>query len=650
MRHRLLTLVLVGLLPGAWGVALEVEAQTSTPADPTIPDRSRPEVIRKQEELKNQFQEFSSALRRLAIRLERSSKPEDQQRAKVLRKAIDLAEKEGVDNQFTKLITILTRSETVTISELQDAVAQNQQLTNNLRELLAILLSDDEAARIRAEIERTQRLLKQLKALIRVTKIQRAITESGRGQNQRVAEDQNKIAKKTEDLSKQMGNAPAKPSKGSAKGQGKGRKGKQGTSKDDTKEVKAAAKSDAKPADGKQNPGDSKGKQDNAGKPTSGSKGSGQPSQGGGKPGQSKSKGQPQPPMPMGENRMKKKTQQPADRKARGDGKSQSKGGKGQGQAGKGKGKQSQGQSGQQGQQAQSKGDGQPGQPGQQSQQGQQPNQTPGREKVRDAIPDQRGAAEDIREEDRQAASKKQDEAIEKLIQAQQELEDRLKQLREEELERLLANLENRISTMLALQIEVYQGTKQLDRVVQQNPDQKPTRGNTQKSQDLSDTEAQIINQADQAIQLLESEGSAVAFPQVLEEVKQDMLAVQRRLDRVIVNEDTQAIEQDIIASLKQMLEALKKARQELKNPNKPSPPSSGGQQPPDQKLIDLLAELKMIRSLQQQVNNRTKRYGKKYEGEQAGDPIIRNELQQIASRQERILKMTQDIAFQRNQ
>jgi hypothetical protein len=104
-------------------------------------------------------------------------------------------------------------------------------------------------------------------------------------------------------------------------------------------------------------------------------------------------------------------------------------------------------------------------------------------------------------------------------------------------------------------------------------------------------------------------------------------------------------MEEDIILVLKQMLEALKKAQQDLKNP---PPPGSGGGPPPDQKLLDEIAELKMIRNLQVNVNNRTKRYGKE-EAEQVDDPQIKNELKDVSNRQVKIEEMARDIATGKN-
>src|SRR5207248_8143976 len=123
----------------------------------------------------------------------------------------------------------------------------------------------------------------------------------------------------------------------------------------------------------------------------------------------------------------------------------------------------------------------------------------------------------------------------------------------------------------------------------------------------------------------------------------------------------TQNIEQDIIDSLEEMIKALKKAIKENKN-KKPSKPGQPGK-PGDQDLIDLLAELKMIRSMQVRVNKRTEDYHKFYPGhEQAPDPItlkdarqredlerVLDELKDLSERQENIKRITRDIGKGKN-
>jgi hypothetical protein len=135
----------------------------------------------------------------------------------------------------------------------------------------------------------------------------------------------------------------------------------------------------------------------------------------------------------------------------------------------------------------------------------------------------------------------------------------------------------------------------------------------------------------------------------VLEEVRQDMIAVQRRLADARVDRDTQEIEQNIIALLKDMVDALKRAQQEMKQQQQQGPPT-GQQKPGNQKLIDLIAELKLIKSLQMQVNTRTRNYAAKYSGEQAGDAIIQAELRQLSDRQVKIQDMLDKLVKGDNQ
>ena len=83
---------------------------------------------------------------------------------------------------------------------------------------------------------------------------------------------------------------------------------------------------------------------------------------------------------------------------------------------------------------------------------------------------------------------------------------------------------------MLALQTEVYDGTKRVTGTIQANEGQKPTRNEDLKAGELSGREGAIVAEANKALQLLEEDGTAVAVPQVLEQCRDDMKAVQARL------------------------------------------------------------------------------------------------------------------------
>jgi hypothetical protein len=114
-------------------------------------------------------------------------------------------------------------------------------------------------------------------------------------------------------------------------------------------------------------------------------------------------------------------------------------------------------------------------------------------------------------------------------------------------------------------------------------------------------------------------------------------------LGKADVGTVTQYIEEEIIAVLREMIDALKKAQKQLQeNRNNPNQNQQNPNQ--NQKLLDQIAELKMIRSMQLRVNSRTKVYGDKYQGEQTAEPDIQKELMDLAMRQQKIYDVTENI------
>ncbi len=654
------SLVAVGLFVRA------ADPPATGPSDEEL-QKAKQKAAFEQERLRRTFGDFQRSLLALAQRYEKSSKSEDREKALVLRQAIELSTKEGIDNQFNRLVVTLTGSG-ITLQEINAAIGQNEQLAKTLRELINVLLTDNQTAKLKEEQKRLQDLLKDLDKVLRQQKLERANTEAGRLDPKDLAKGQQKVTADTKKLSKQMGNA--EPKDGKAKGQPKGeakpegKNGKpEGEGKDDTKDPKGDAKKAGDPKDAKGDPkgGDPKGDpKDAKGDPKGGDPkdAKGDPKDAG------EAKGPPKDMPEPGEAKGKPDGQQPkdaADNKAKPEGKGEAKPGdpkdqKSDPQKGDAKPSDSKDQKGN------PKGEGKPpqgqpqegdpqegGDPSKPQQQPQQPEDEgpPGRKQVKDAIENQKQAEKNLEKKDRDKASGDQDEAIKNLEEVRKEIEKRLKQLREEEMERLLRNLESRCSNMLTMQLDVYEATKRIHATVRATEGKVPARAEVLKAGEQSDREALIVTEANKALQLLEEDGSAVAIPQVLENARDDMVKVKDRLFKTDVGQFTQGIEEDIIAALKEVVEALKKAQQDLKDKKdqqQQPPPPGGGERPP-QRLIDILAELRMLKSLQLQVNKRTTNYGRQYPGEQADEPDIIKELRNLAGRQMKIEKATKDIA-----
>jgi len=286
------------------------------------------------------------------------------------------------------------------------------------------------------------------------------------------------------------------------------------------------------------------------------------------------------------------------------------------------------------------------------SQQGQQSKQeddkTPGRDEIERARREMERAIEELKKKSRDAAADHQDKALKDLLAAKEKLEEILRQLREEERKLLLAALEARFQKMLAMQLAVFQGTITLGQV---SADAWVGRHTTQ-SIKLARDEEEIAVEAIKALTLLKEEGSSVAFPEAVIELREDMLVVSRRLEESKVGKLTRAIEKDIIESLEEMIDALQKELEKSEDEKKEQEQKKQQQQqqqdqePP---LVDKLSELKMLRALQLRVNRRTRRLARLIDGEQAKDNDVIQQLRGLARRQARVQKAARDLATGRN-
>ena len=112
---------------------------------------------------------------------------------------------------------------------------------------------------------------------------------------------------------------------------------------------------------------------------------------------------------------------------------------------------------------------------------------------------------------------------------------------------------------MLEMQLKVYDDSRRLSQI----PLNKRNSQVDIQAGKLSVQERRIAGEADKALLLLREEGSSVAFPEAVEQMHADMLQVADRLSRTRLDRITLGLEEDIIAALEEMVEALQKAQQE---------------------------------------------------------------------------------------
>ena len=588
-------------------VPAEAEAK---PADP---------LLTRQQQLADRFQE----LERLMLRMAELTAPTDPRRAALLRQAVAQSKERAIDQRYETLVELLKQD------KLSAAVRGQGEIQQDLAKLLELLLSEDRSKRIESEKERVRDYLKRVNKIIKEQKSVQNATERD-ADTKELAERQNELSDKTGELADDLRaeNGGDQQPAGEQDSEGKesegeeseGKDGKPEGEKQDGDKQGSESEKESKPGeDAEGKPGE---KSDKPGEDADGEKSEAKESDKESKPGEpsdgEKSEGKDADGKPS-EGESEKSESKPGENS------------EGQPQSGKP-------QDGAPPVDPPPPGQQQPGEPSPQSE------QNPAQQRLEKAQQRMEEAQKKLAEAQREDAVEKQEEALRELEQAKAELEEILRQLREEEMARTLAMLEARFRKMLDAQVEVYEGTQRLDKV----PEAERDRDDAIEAGRLSRKEGEIAAEAEKALTVLQEEGSAVAFPEAVIEIRDDMWVVRDRLAEAKIGEMTQGIEQDIITALEEMISALEKAQKDMQEQQQQGQPMQAGGEN-ETPLVDTLSELKMIRALQMRVNTRTKRYAELTKTEQVDEPELLEALRRLAEREQRIHKVTRDIVLGRN-
>ena len=225
LRHSILMLTLA-LSMACMALGGQQDQQKSTGAN------NKEDLTILEERLATQFNTFQSNLLQMAQRLERSSKPEDRERAVLLKDAIKKTQELGTPNKFTTLIEMLKNNKAISLNDAKEAMDRSKMVADDIRMLLAILMSDNRDAQLKGEKERLQRLIKMLDKAIQVQKVARAQNESGQLDPKSLGKAQDKAKEAARDVAKAMDPKAGEPKDGKSKnGQPKDGQPKDGQSK-----------------------------------------------------------------------------------------------------------------------------------------------------------------------------------------------------------------------------------------------------------------------------------------------------------------------------------------------------------------------------------------------------------------------------------
>jgi hypothetical protein len=604
MKANRLPVVLITLLVcyTVWGVVAPGRAIGD---DPALADQQQ------------QVAERYRRLEELLLRLADVEAEENAERAALLRRAA----KQSRD--LFVLDKLNTASQSLRSAQFKNALDSQGEAKEGLDRLLTLLLSEDRPQRIRDEKERIGKMIKDLKLVERLQRTTRARNENGLD-IESISDEQKQIAQRAEKVRQAISDAedspeaesPASEAQESEPEEGDGAEKKPGDS-----EPKEGEPQEGEPQEGEPQEGEPQEGEPQEGEPQEGEPQEGEPQEGEPKEGQSESsemqEGEPQ----EGGEGAKPESGEPSDAQPQ----------------------DSQPQSGE----PQPSG-GEPSQGGDQPQPDQQPKspEQQAEQQLEQAIERMRDAEKELERSKREDAIEQQQKAEENLRAAIDSLEKILRQLREEEMQRELARLESRLRKMAQMQGKVLDDTKLLEAIpVSQRDRQAEVR-----SGNLAFEEKKIVMEADRAMLLLREEGSSVAFPEVVAQIRGDMQTVSERLAATKLDAVTIGIQEDILAALEEMIAALQKAQRDLeKQKQEQQQQQQQQQQAGEQPLVEQLAELKLIRTMETRIMSTTERYAKILaDSGDAADvlPLVRD----LAERQSNLYRITRDIVQKRNQ
>ena len=275
----------------------------------------------------------------------------------------------------------------------------------------------------------------------------------------------------------------------------------------------------------------------------------------------------------------------------------------------------------------------------------------PSQQAMQRAIEQMRASEQQLQQSEREGAVESQEEAIAQLQRVKEELEKNLRQIREEELMQTLEKLEARFKRILQQEQGIRIQTERLIDEFSASPSLREDRQVKIRGDRLGVEQQSVIEESEAALILLREDGTAQAMVESLLQARFDMSDVKHRLEQTMFDSITLHIVDSVIETLHEMLAAVQLAIAEAKErqeqaEHQPSPGEGGAMS--EEPLIQLLSELRMIRSMQRRVNDRTARYDSEIRQAQQHPGADLSSLQQaveeLARQQNRISRILHEI------
>lgn len=256
----------------------------------------------------------------------------------------------------------------------------------------------------------------------------------------------------------------------------------------------------------------------------------------------------------------------------------------------------------------------------------------PGEKSLGDSQKSMEDASKELSEDDASDAERKQRQAKRELEKALEEIEERLNQLREETQIEKLAKLEARFRDMLSRQQKLTQDTRGLEER-RKAGEKLPRTAHAPLARD----ERQLAESAQQAVDILLDDGTSIVFPDVVEQLRDDLISVAKLLEAKRTDGYTLGMQEEIEDQLEELILALEKAQEQKEAQGGGGGGGGGGG---NESLLPNSAELKLLRLAQMRVNRRTRSLDAARE-DGGLDDTLKQEVHAISERQSELSEMT---------
>lgn len=208
----------------------------------------------------------------------------------------------------------------------------------------------------------------------------------------------------------------------------------------------------------------------------------------------------------------------------------------------------------------------------------------------------------------------------------------------------MLASLEARFQRLLLVETQIHEGTTVLAAV----PQKEWLELSYGRCRELAQQQTELARECAQTVLLIREDGTSSAILLAVEDIESDMNSVADWMQQSNVSELTVSVQRDILESLKQLIETMQREMQQMQDQQQQDQQQQNQQQQQQSPLVDLIAEIRVLKNLQLQVNRRTKQVDGLLDGAEGAERVaLQKQVSELAVRQQKLFESAKDLEKQ---